>query len=360
MVHKTLDRQLNKFSGSTDHPTTDWAGFLAAVNDTYVHYDEDHALIERSLDISSREHDEYTHKLKKAAADLEESGKRFKTLVEGSWDVTELIDNTGKITYVTPSITRVLGFTPEEYIGKEASSFVHPDDLDMMTKAFGPLMASPGTTLTNIARGRHADGSWRWLESTTTNRLEDPSVHSLVLNFRDITKQKEAEEAMSASQAQFLAFMEHNPSLAWIKDSQGKYTYINPTFENRFQTTVSAIQGKTDADFFPKEVAERLRKNDQDALELDKLIETQETVPTPDGVPHVWLVYKFPFIDQQKQRMVGGMAIDITERKTFEESLQAKTRDLELLNKTMVGRELNMIELKEKIKQLESRLAIGL
>jgi PAS domain S-box-containing protein len=97
----------------------------------------------------------------------------------------------GKVIYVSPAIVRVLGYRPEERVGASAFELVHPDDLAKVEDLFRePLRTTPSPRSTEI-RMRHKDGSWRNVEATISNRLADPSVNAVVINWRDITKSKE-------------------------------------------------------------------------------------------------------------------------------------------------------------------------
>jgi len=143
-------------------------------------------------------------------------------------------------------------------------------------------------------------------------------------------ERRRAEEALRASEERFRAFMNNSSVLAWIKDADGRYVYVNRPFELQHQRTFEEMEGKTDFDFRPEETAQQFRLNDQHVLSSGKTLETLETAALPGGGPY-WLVYKFPMMNASRQRFVGGLAIDITQRKRAEEALRASEERFYLL-----------------------------
>jgi PAS domain S-box-containing protein len=140
----------------------------------------------------------------------------------------------------------------------------------------------------------------------------------------DITQRKSAVDALRESDARFRAFMDHSPALAWAKDEEGRYVYLNRACEELLGSRDNLI-GKTDFDFFPVDVAQVLRHNDQRVLQTGDSLQTLETTPiNSTGIAH-WLITKFLFQNGRGQRYLGGVAIDFTEFKRIEESLRSNS-----------------------------------
>ena len=139
---------------------------------------------------------------------------------------------------------------------------------------------------------------------------------------RILAAQQHTEEKLRDSHARFEAFMNTSPLIAFMKDAHGRYLYINKPFERLFNVTIEDVWGTTDADWFPAEVAEQNRRNDNIVQTWNEPLETVETVPIADGELHTWTVYKFPISDASGQACVAGVAVDITQRVRAEEELR--------------------------------------
>jgi diguanylate cyclase (GGDEF)-like protein/PAS domain S-box-containing protein len=118
---------------------------------------------------------------------------RFQALVHNSSDLITLIDADLAITYQTPSVTRVLGYAEDELIGTQLADLVHPEDRLTYLAARAVAIAEDQAGVTSQLRLRHADGSYRHVQSIHTNLLADPDVRAVVVTTRDVTDQKELE-----------------------------------------------------------------------------------------------------------------------------------------------------------------------
>jgi two-component system cell cycle sensor histidine kinase/response regulator CckA len=158
---------------------------------------------------------------------------------------------------------------------------------------------------------------------------------TLVSTVIDITERKLWEETLRQSQDRFSAFMRHLPGVAFIKDLSGKYVYYNEASLQEFAKPPDEIVGKTDADIWPPEDAARYRENDASVVSGGRPIEFLEPVAQPDG-PHSWLIYKFPIFEDDKVALVGGIGIDVTERRILEDQL-TQSRKMEALGRLAGG-----------------------
>jgi PAS domain S-box-containing protein len=122
---------------------------------------------------------------------------QFQSLVQNSFDVFSIIDPDGNYIYNSNSITRILGYTPDELVGKNAFLFVHPDDLERLKGQLAILYSKPFINDMLPFRFKNEKGSWTWLESTGTNMLNDPSIKGLVIYSRDVTEKIEIQERMA-------------------------------------------------------------------------------------------------------------------------------------------------------------------
>jgi PAS domain S-box-containing protein len=133
---------------------------------------------------------------KRAQEALQRSEERFRKLIEHSSDVITLTEPDGRLSYASPSTTQVLGYQPSDLVDGHALVRVHPEDKDLVWQALAEVQEQPSKVVVRRYRTRHADGSWRWVESTMTNLIEEPAVGAIVVNRRDITPEVEAQQVL--------------------------------------------------------------------------------------------------------------------------------------------------------------------
>ena len=124
---------------------------------------------------------------------LIESERYFRTLTEQSSDIIVLIDIETRLLYASPSLERILGFSPDEILGQRMFELLHPDDLEPVLRTVMDGIGIPGAIRRLEYRFRHKSGSWRYLEGVGRNLLDDPAIGAIVVNARDVTDRKEAE-----------------------------------------------------------------------------------------------------------------------------------------------------------------------
>ena len=116
--------------------------------------------------------------------------ERHKAFLERSNDVVAVLDRTGRIDYVSPSVERVLGYSPLQLQGENGFSLVHPADRPNLWASFSKLVDGPEPSVKHEVRLRTADDGWRWLELHARNHLDDPLIAGVIINTRDITDRK--------------------------------------------------------------------------------------------------------------------------------------------------------------------------
>jgi PAS domain S-box-containing protein len=135
----------------------------------------------------------------------------------------------------------------------------------------------------------------------------------------EIEKRKAAEATLRDSETRFSLFMNNLPGVAFMKDLAGKYVFANKTLAEEFESRSGKFLGMTDFELWPPDVAQMLRANDELAIQTQSAIQKFENLPSPDGLRH-WFVHKFPILSSdEKIILVGGLGIDMTELRVFEE-----------------------------------------
>lgn len=145
--------------------------------------------------------------------EIQETTEFYRTVLEHSSDYVMIVDDMGKVSYISPAIERVLGYTPEEVKQMDAFEFVHPDDISKATASLQQNIENPGVESTVEFRAQHADGSWRWLEVRGRNLIDDPVIGGIMVNVRDITTRKQGEKELEQQKErlqQFASFLSHD------------------------------------------------------------------------------------------------------------------------------------------------------
>lgn len=154
----------------------------------------------------------------------------------------------------------------------------------------------------------------------------NPTYEELKIRVQELeeaeSRRKQAELLLQESEERFRAYMDNSPTVAWAKDEQGRLVYLNKTYEDRFGIKLEDRRGKTDFELWPPEVAAEFVKNDQAVLTTGRTVEITEQTPNPDGSSCTWWNFKFSFRDASGRRYVGGVGVDITERKRAEDALR--------------------------------------
>jgi len=165
---------------------------------------------------------------KRASEVLRESEEYFKAIIQNSSDIIFILDKLGTITYASPSIERFLGYEPEEVIGKRTLDLIVSEDKPKAIADFGRALLTKEVPIPNVFRIRHKDGTEHVLEGIGNNLLDNPIVAGFVMNVRDITERKQAEEALQESENRYRTLVENASDMVYRTDENGYFTFVNP------------------------------------------------------------------------------------------------------------------------------------
>ncbi len=200
---------------------------------------------------------------------LHASELRFRAMIESSGDVINLLDANGSIRYTSPSVMAVLGYQPEELLGRSGFELLHPDDAATMGSLFVQVLQQPEAKIAAQCRYQHKDGTWRWLNAIVTNLLADRNVQALVVNYRDVTARKQAEAQRDQSERMFRLLAETMEDLIWQADAQFVFTYASPSVEKLYGYSPAAFVGKSLLELMP--VYAHARANVKMSEQMDRL-----------------------------------------------------------------------------------------
>jgi len=131
-----------------------------------------------------------------------------------------------------------------------------------------------------------------------------------------------------------------NPALEFLKDESGRLVYHNRTFQNVFAPDGGSLIGKSDSEWLPADVAERVRLHDQTVLATGAVMEVEEALPTPAGMRR-WLVLKFPMRNESGRLLVGSVAVDISERSRREATFRRMASIMESSHDAVISTSLD-------------------
>lgn len=129
-------------------------------------------------------------------------------------------------------------------------------------------------------------------------------------------------DALIKSEAKLQAILNFAPAIVYVKDLDGRYSFVNEAFLSFFQCRLAEVLGRTDRDFFPSEIAEAMMSNDQVVVQTQEFRQYEEDMRVGDRT-HTFLSNKFVLLDVNGvPYSICGISTDISERKVFQDALQ--------------------------------------
>lgn len=184
-----------------------------------------------------------------------------------------------------------------------------------------------------LREGRFTDESFRAAEGRYFERTFNPIIKAgqpdtVALFAKDITARKKAEIAFAESEHRLRAFLENSAVIAWMKDDEDRLVYVSDNLLRRFKGQREEWLGKTGFEIWPRPMAENIQGYDREVRGGGSPHEVIEQVPNPDGSFSWFLKSRFTYQDSTGKQFVGGLGVDITERKAAEEALRLSQAQL--------------------------------
>jgi PAS domain S-box-containing protein len=266
---------------------------------------------------------------------LRHSEERYRALIENAHDIIVVLDPaTGHARYQSPAMERILGYSPRDAAGVNMFELIHPDDREEALRQIAAAAAAPGTTGHAEYRFRHRDGGWRHLETFGRTVLPHSADEGLVLNTRDITERKAAEDALRQSELHFRRMIENGQDNILIVQADGVMTYQSPS--------VTRILGYLPEELVGRSSWELVHPDDAPVV----MAELAGVFAAPGSVGHA--EYRFLHKDgswhyleafgqtlsaESADEGVVANIRDVTERRMAEEALRRATQEAERANR---------------------------
>jgi PAS domain S-box-containing protein len=259
----------------------------------------------------------------------------YRTLVEELNDLATVVDPDGTITYVSPAVTRILGYDPDELVGHEGYEFVHPEDRERNADALEAVLSNPSESETVEVRFRHADGSWRWVEATMRNRLDDDIIDGILLSSRDITERKEYEAEAQKLAEEYEALLNNvEDAIFLINVDEGEdrvrfeFERLSPSYERQTGITTEEVQGQTPRDVFGEEQGVELEANYHRCVNAGEPLSYEEELQVGEGA-RFWQTKLAPVVNDGEITRLVGVTRNVTDRVERERQLRQQNERLE-------------------------------
>ena len=251
-----------------------------------------------SRDVSAR---------RRADEAVQRSEKHFRSLIEHASDLVAVMTPEGTLRYVSPSHERVLGYRPEDLLGRPAFELACPDDLIDLGARFAGVQAVGEATME--FRFRHCDGSWRHIEGRITDLCADPVIAGYVVNSRDITERRRAEEALRESESIVRSFYDSAQMMMGVVellDDDVLYVSTNSATADFFGQPADGMAGRRARDIGASEADVRVgwratRKVSRPAGRC------ASSTMSPTATPAVVVVHREP--DSERRRRTAALPL---------------------------------------------------
>jgi PAS domain S-box-containing protein len=276
----------------------------------------------------------------------------MKNLAEGIY-LIRLED--GIIVYTNPRFEKMFGYEPGEMIGKDVAIVNAPTDKtpEEIKKAIMDIIIATGEWH-GVVENIRKDGT-RFYCYTNVSLFDHPDYGTVMISVHnDITDLIQAEDKLRQSEELFRMIVSSTPDHLLVQDHELRYVLV---INVQLGLTEQDMIGKTDHDFLTKEDADKLTHIKRQVLETGNPVHADFCLSNKEGTQEFFEGSYVPKFDAA-DRINGliGYLRNVTELKRTREEIDKKNAELERLNKVFVGRELRMIELKKRIKELESEI----
>lgn len=288
---------------------------------------------------------------KRALEKLRESETKYRKLFDNANDAIFLIKEESLLD-CNQKFLELFGCTRDEAIGQSPARFsppFQPDGKISKEKASEIEKAAISGT-PQFFQWRHCrnDGTVFDAEVSLSHIEIDKNIRLLQAIVRDVSKRKELESALRASEKRYQILIDSTSEGVFLKDQWLRYVIVNEQFRRFFTNKKSEIIGRTVYDLLPAHIADEIGRADTKALESSSMVIREQAM-----YERVYEIRTFPVRLEDNTRGVGGFVIDITERKKVEEGLKAKSINLEEVNAALrvllKQREQDRSEMEDKI-----------
>ncbi len=234
--------------------------------------------------------------------------------------------------YWSPRAFKMLGYEPDEFVVtfEKWKKLIHPDECELVWESIQEQIKSANKSFDIEFRYECKNGNWLWVRGRgkVVQLKENGKIKRFSGTQTDISERKNIEENLRKSEQTFRAFMSNIPGFAYIKDKERKHQYLNPPLIEYFKSNEKKCLGKTFEEIIPgAENSESIKDNDLTIFNTSQPIQFEEKI-IRGGDAKTFLSIKFPIKTDNEVSMLGGISIDISEKKIIQEKLHESQQKL--------------------------------
>ena len=251
-----------------------------------------------------------------------QSEERYRELVENSNDIVFQIDTEGFFTFVNRATSRISGYPEEELIGLHFTDLILPDYREETQKFYGRQLVKKIPSTYYEFPFKTKNGEVKWVGQNVQSITREDEIVGFQSIARDITERKETEKALQESEERHRNLVEHLPQRIFVKDRNSVYVSCNAKYAADLGIVPEQIAGQDDFAFFPPELAQVYRADDQACMASGTVKDLEEPYRLAENERWVHTI-KVPYRDEQGQ-VIGVLGIfeDITDHKKAEAALR--------------------------------------
>ncbi len=262
---------------------------------------------------------------------LDASEERFRALIENASDAVAVVDAEGRIVYESPSRPAPGEEALGGLFGSRLLEVIHPDDVQTVIGLFERLKSDPGAAVSEEVRVKRKDGSWGRAEGVGRNLLNDPRINGIVINYRDISEKRRAEDALRESERLYRLLAENLSDVVWVVDLKLEFTYVSPSVERLLGYTVAEATAMPTGQIVVPEsfekamqvMAEEQERERSGQSDRERSVTLDLELPHRDGST-VWTETRVSYLRDAAGEVTGflGVSRDISGRKKAQDALK--------------------------------------
>ena len=260
--------------------------------------------------------------------EVERGQKRQYALLENASEVISIYDETGIVTYESPSAKNILGYDPDYIVGKSAYEKFDEQSRSRFKEVFQRLIDYPDDPVT-FEYSYQKNDEQLWLEATGRNLLSNAAIQGIIFNTRDITVRKLAEK-MQRMSGEMQALSENSLDMIARLSPEGKFFYVNPVAEQfTGLKKQDMLQKQLDEVQLNEKIAAFFREALAQVMQTQRMFESETDFPTAGGENRIIQFNAIPEYNKEKElETILFVARDITERKQIEMEIEEKNKSI--------------------------------